>query len=118
RQSLAAEIARIDPREIVVAEALFEDAGLAHLWREGRAAVTPVGRDIFDGASAERRLAAFYGIATIDGFGAFSRAELSAAAAAVSYVERTQIGSKPVLEPPRRDAALSRRAIDAATRAH
>ncbi|MDQ0473827.1 DNA mismatch repair protein MutS [Labrys wisconsinensis] len=118
RQGLAAEIARIDPREIVVAEALYEDEGLAHLWRESRAAVTPVGRDVFDGASAERRLAAFYGVATVDGFGSFSRAELAAAAAAVAYVERTQIGARPALEPPRRDAALSHMAIDAATRAN
>src|SRR3954464_13451455 len=50
RAALAAEIARLDPREIVIADALHAEADLAALWREQRAAITPVGRDIFDGA--------------------------------------------------------------------
>ena len=45
-------------------------------------AVTPLTRDVFDGATAERRLASFFGVATTAAFGAFSRLELTAAAAA------------------------------------
>ena len=51
-------------------------------------------------------------------FGAFSRAEIAAAGAALHYVEHTQIGSRPALEPPRREAAAGVLAIDAATRAN
>jgi DNA mismatch repair protein MutS len=118
RAALASEIARLDPSEIVVAEALHDDPDLAGLWQEARGTVTALGRDLFDGASAERRLAAFYGIATLDGFGALSRAELSAAAAVVGYVERTQAGRRPALAPPRRDALSAHMAIDQATRAN
>ncbi|CAM5774639.1 DNA mismatch repair protein MutS [Labrys miyagiensis] len=113
---LSAEIARLDPSEIVLAEAVHEDGELASLWRELRAAVTPVGRDVFDGAQAERRLAAFYDVGTIDGFGSFSRAELAAASGLVTYILRTQVGQKPALDPPRRDRASAHMAIDAATR--
>ena len=67
---------------------------------------------------AERRLRDFFGVATLDSFGAFSRAETAAAGAALHYVERTQFGQRPALEPPRREAAAGVLAIDAATRAN
>jgi DNA mismatch repair protein MutS len=115
RGSLAAEIARIEPGEIIVSDALYADAAVASLLR-ALPALTPVTRDVFDGATAERRLASFFGVATTAAFGAFSRLELTAAAAAVTYVERTQIGKRPPLSPPAREAAGATLAIDQATR--
>ncbi len=53
------------------------------------------------GAAARRRSSR---VATTEAFGAFSRIELTAAAAAVTYVERTQIGKRPPLSPPVREA--------------
>jgi DNA mismatch repair protein MutS len=115
RASLAAEIARIEPGEIIISDALYADAELAPLLRS-LPTLTPVTRDVFDGATAERRLASFFGIATTASFGAFSRVELNATAAAVTYVERTQIGKRPPLSPPLREAAGATLAIDQATR--
>jgi len=115
RGSLAAEIARIEPGEIVVADALYGDPELAPYLRS-LPALTPLTRDVFDGATAERRLASFFGVATTAAFGAFSRIELAAAAAAVTYVERTQIGKHPPLSVPAREAAGATLAIDQATR--
>jgi DNA mismatch repair protein MutS len=115
RGALAAEIARIEPGEIIVSDALYADAPLAPLLR-ALPALTPVTRDVFDGATAERRLASFFGVATTASFGMFSRLELAAAAAAVTYVERTQIGKRPPLSPPAREAAGTTLAIDQATR--
>ena len=66
-----------------------------------RCRVTPLPRDVFDGATAERRLAAFFAVATTEAFGTFSRPELTAAAACVTYVERTQLGKRPPLRRPR-----------------
>ena len=80
--------------------------------------MTPLTRDVFDGATAERRLASFFGVATTASFGAFSRVELTAAAAAVTYVERTQLGKRPPLSPPVREAAGATLAIDQATRSN
>ncbi|HXY89213.1 MAG TPA: DNA mismatch repair protein MutS [Xanthobacteraceae bacterium] len=112
---LATEIARIEPGEIVVAESLYEDPALRAFWRS-LPSVTPLDRGVFDGATAERRLSSFFGLATIESFGALSRLELAAAAAAVTYVERTQIGKKPHLSRPAREGANSVLMIDAATR--
>jgi len=117
RDDLSAEIARLEPGEIIVPDALYGDPGLAPLWRS-LPVVMPLGREVFDGASAERRLAAYFAVSTIDAFGALSRLELTAAAACVTYVERTQIGKRPPLSPPTREAPGATLAIDAATRAN
>jgi len=117
RLGLAAEIARIDPGEVIVSDALYGDPDLAPYLRT-LAAVTPLPRDVFDGTSAERRLASYFAVATTEAFGALSRLELTAAAACVTYVERTQIGRRPPLSPPVREAAGATLIIDAATRAN
>ena len=78
----------------------------------------PLGRDVFDSATAERRLASFFAVATSEAFGALTRLELTAAAACVTYVERTQIGKRPPLSPPLRESAGASMAIDQATRAN
>ena len=117
RSALAAEIARIEPGEIIVSDALYSDPEFAPYLRT-LPAVTPLTRDVFDGATAERRLTSFFAVATTASFGAFSRGELTAAAAAVTYVERTQIGKRPPLSPPVREAAGVTMAIDQATRAN
>jgi DNA mismatch repair protein MutS len=117
RSGLAAAVARIEPGEIIVADALYADVELAPYLRS-LPAVTPLPRDVFDGATAERRLAAFFGVATTASFGAFSRVELTAAAAAVTYIERTQIGKHPPLSPPVREAAGATLTIDQATRSN
>ncbi len=117
RSGLAAEIARIEPGEIIVADALYADAELMPFLRS-LPTVTPLTRDVFDGATAERRLASFFAVATTASFGALSRVELTAAAAAVTYVERTQIGKRPPLSPPMREAAGATLQIDQATRSN
>ncbi len=117
RASLSAEIARIEPGEIIVSDALYADAEIAPTLST-MPALMPLPRDVFDGATAERRLAAFFGIATTASFGAFSRLELTAAAAAVTYVERTQIGKRPPLSVPAREAAGATLAIDQSTRSN
>ncbi|MDE2471974.1 MAG: DNA mismatch repair protein MutS, partial [Bradyrhizobium sp.] len=54
--------------------------------------------------------------ATSEGFGTLTRLELTAAAAIVTYVERTQVGQRPPLSPPMRESAGATMAIDQATR--
>jgi DNA mismatch repair protein MutS len=117
RSGLGAEIARLEPGEIVVSDALYSDSALAPYLRS-LPAVTPLPRDVFDGATAERRLSAYFGLATTESFGALSRLELTAAAACISYIERTQLGGRPPLSPPLREAPGATLAIDQATRSN
>nr|WP_197673818.1 DNA mismatch repair protein MutS [Stappia sp. ES.058] len=113
---LAADLARIDPREIVVADTLLEDPALRALLDENPASLSPVPRSLFDGATASDRLAQYYGVATLEAFGQFSRLETTAAAGALAYVEKTQFGDRAPLDPPAREGAGARMLIDPATR--
>jgi len=112
---LAAEIARIEPGEILLSDTLYDDPELKGYWRS-LPNVTPMAKELFESATAERRLAAFFNVATSNSFGAFTRLELSAAAAAATYIERTQLGARPALAPPARELASGVMQIDASTR--
>ena len=114
---LAATLARINPNEAIVTDALYSDHELAPTLRE-LPSVTPLTRDVFDSATAERRLCDYFAVATMDGLSAMSRLEATAAAAAVTYIDRTQVGKRPPLSPPAREAAGTTMAIDPATRAN
>ena len=117
RAGLPAELARLEPSEIVVSDALYSDPELAPFLRT-LPAVVPLTRDVFDGATAERRLSSYFSVATSESFGALSRLELTAAAACITYVERTQLGQRPPLSPPLREAEGATLAIDQATRSN
>jgi len=114
---LQATLARINPNEAVVTDALYGDHEFSALLNE-LPAVTPLTRDVFDSSTAERRLCDYFAVATMDGLAAMSRLEATAAAAAVTYVDRTQVGKRPPLSPPAREAAGTTMAIDPATRAN
>ncbi|TNB46161.1 DNA mismatch repair protein MutS [Martelella lutilitoris] len=113
---LAADIMRVEPRELIVSDTLFAEARLRPVFDLLGRAVAPQPAVLFDSATAKDRLSRFFGVATLDGFGRFSRPELSAAAAAVAYVEKTQINERPALGIPEQDGASASMFIDPATR--
>ncbi|SCY24308.1 DNA mismatch repair protein MutS [Paracoccus tibetensis] len=108
---LAPELARLTAREVVTCA-----PGLDDLVAEAGAALTDLHASAFDSAAGARRLCALYGVETLDGFGTFGRAELSAMGAIVDYLELTQKGKLPLLRPPVRERAGGAMQIDAATR--
>ncbi|MCC8931665.1 DNA mismatch repair protein MutS [Rhizobium sp. 'Codium 1'] len=115
---LLADILRIEPRELIVPDTLFHDEELKPAFDVLGRVVVPQPGVLFDSASAEGRIARYFGVGTLDGFGSFSRAEIAAAAAAVAYVEKTQISERPPLGLPERQNAASTLFIDPATRAN
>jgi DNA mismatch repair protein MutS len=115
---LSVEIARWEPSEIIAPQSLFDEPRFARLIAETRIASMPLGREAGDTADPERRVREFYGVETLEGFGAFSRAEIAAAALALTYVRRTQLDATPGLAPPTRRGRGASLEIDAATRAN
>ena len=115
---LASDIFRVDPRELIVAEPVFHDPELKGVFDMIGRVASPQPPTLFDSASAPGRIARFFGIATPDSFGAFSRAELSAISGVVAYVEKTQKAERPPLSFPEREQAGSTLFIDPATRAN
>ncbi|MEM6943657.1 MAG: DNA mismatch repair protein MutS, partial [Pseudomonadota bacterium] len=127
RGDLGPLLARLAPSEVLANEALVlapadgrdpgDDAHAIATVIEGSGAVmTPLPRASFDSQGAGDRLARLFGVATLDGFGSFSRAELSALGAIGAYLELTQKGALPRLRPPQRESAGRVMRIDAATR--
>ena len=109
---LGPELARLTPREILACEG----AGLGDLAAESGAALTDRHAGAFDSGAGARRLCALYGVETLDGFGTFGRAELSAMGAIGEYLEMTQKGRLPLLRPPARERHGAAMQIDASTR--
>ncbi|MDE2463142.1 MAG: DNA mismatch repair protein MutS, partial [Alphaproteobacteria bacterium] len=113
---LAAELARLNPRELLVPDPLLADRELGPVLSALGPALTPLPAIKFDSTSGEHALKQLYRVAALDGFGAFGRAELSAAGALVGYLDLTQKGKLPALQGLRRLTAGSFMAIDAASR--
>ncbi len=113
---LAVEIARLAPSELLMPDNLLDDAAFASIAGALGCALTALPVVKFDSVAGERALKNHYGVAELAGFGAFSRAELSAAGALIAYLELTQKGKLPVLQPLAREAPHAFMAIDAATR--
>ncbi|SDE59687.1 DNA mismatch repair protein MutS [Paracoccus isoporae] len=109
---LAPELARIAPRELLVAEG----ARLEDLAEEAGAALTELPQGSFESTAAVRRLTALFKVETLDGFGSFSRAELAAMGAIADYLELTQKSQLPLLRLPQREQIAGAMQIDAATR--
>lgn len=78
--------------------------------------VTYQPREFFASTSGIRRLQETFGVATLDAFGEFGRADFSAIGALLSYIDLTQVGKRPALRPPKRTEVHSVMAIDQATR--
>lgn len=113
---VGAALARIDPAELLVSEALADDAALDGAIRALGARATILAAPRFDSANGEAALKRLYGIATLDAFGAFGRAELAAAGAVADYINLTQKGRDARLTPLRSEAESGIVQIDPATR--
>jgi DNA mismatch repair protein MutS len=113
---LAAELARLSPREVLAPDALLAGETLGPILKSLGPALTPLPSIKFDSAAGARALKALYHVAALDAFGSLSRAELSAAGALVGYLELTQKGKLPALKPLQKIASRAFMAIDAATR--
>jgi len=113
---LPGELARIKPGEVLVGDDLAGEANVRRVIAEAGSAMTPAPRAHFDSVRGERALKERLGVAALDAFGDFTRAELAALAGLLTYVEITQVGKAPLLRPPRKETAGSLLVIDAATR--
>jgi DNA mismatch repair protein MutS len=111
---LGPDLARIAPRELLLNEA--QEGEIVSNMAETGVSVTPLSRGSFDSTNAERRLGQMFGVASLDAFGAFDRAEVSAMGALVDYLHLTQRGKMPRLSPPIRESSGGVMQIDAATR--
>ena len=104
---LGAALARLSPSEVVVPED----------WQHGPEDAIFRPRSTFTSDAGADRLKAVHGVATLDAFGAFTRAALAAAGGLIAYLDHVGRGSLPLLLPPVLREGAAGMAMDAATRA-
>ena len=78
--------------------------------------ITEQAPSMFDSGLGMQALQNFFGVSSLDGYGDFSRAMVSAAGALLGYIEATQIGNMPRLQPLQAIAHSVYLDIDPATR--
>ena len=111
---LGPELARLSPSELIVPQALEND--LHQLVTEFGISLTGLSGSSFDSTSGEKRLCDLFGVSTLDAYGNFDRAEIAAMGAIVDYLNITQKGKLPLLQPPQQEQHNKTVQIDAATR--
>ena len=105
-------IAQLDPSELVVPNNFSRPD-----WLEAApVCLSEQAPALFDSTTGRKMLEAFYQVGSLDGFGDFSRAMLSAAGALLGYLETTQIGNMPPLSRLQKIADAAQMEIDPATR--
>ena len=111
---LGPELARLSPSELIVPQPLEND--LHQLVTEFGISLTGLSGSSFDSTSGEKRLCDLFGVSTLDAYGNFDRAEIAAMGAIVDYLNITQKGKLPLLQPPQQEQHNKTVQIDAATR--
>ena len=115
-EDLAATLASFRPSEVLVPDRLFSDAATKDALDGSGGVVQALPQALAEPVGARARVERLYGVASLDGFGAFEEAEVSALGLIAAYLETTQAGKIPALSPPRRSGDSGFLAIDPATR--
>lgn len=104
-------ISAVNPKELLIQEGKsFEPDDAFQM------ALTKLPDTIFDSGNAASHLMRIYDLKSLDSYGDFSRAEISACGTLLDYIDRTQKGKIPYLSKPQRITDQSIMHIDAATR--
>ncbi len=114
---LAGELLRLRPAELLIHEDEIADEEAKTASEAAGAPLSPLSRACFTKARGERALKEAFEVAALDGLGDFSDGDLAAIGALLHYVNLTQMGERPALCVPKREAQSALLSIDAATRA-
>ncbi len=116
KSSLGNELARLRPREIILADKTFSD----HLIKQALAIYKPIlslrADALFSLARSREKVKQFYNIISTDALGVLDESETISLGALLEYISYTHKGAKPRLEKPRKLNSSHYLEIDAATR--
>jgi len=115
-EDLGATLSSFRPSEVLVPDRLFSDEATKDALNGSGGVVQALPQALAEPVGAKVRVERLYGVASLDGFGAFEEAEVSALGLIAAYLETTQAGKIPALTPPRRTGDTGFLAIDPATR--
>ncbi|MDA9243003.1 DNA mismatch repair protein MutS [Amylibacter sp.] len=107
-------LAQLNPAEILISESNYEN--FLEQTKEFGSTLTSLSPASFDSTSGIKRLCDLFKVNSIDGFGSFSRSEISALGAIIDYLEITQKGKLPALKIPIKENLENFVQIDSSTR--
>lgn len=113
---LSAGISRLEPKEIIVSDKILQAPEFFELFNEFKRILTPLPAVRFSPENGQKRLEKFFNVQALDAFGHFNKSELGAAGALVDYIELTQKGQTPRLNPLKHFTSGRLMEIDTATR--
>ncbi|MGI4851658.1 MAG: DNA mismatch repair protein MutS [Janthinobacterium lividum] len=116
QQNLEEVLARLHPSELVVPDQLIQNPDLYEFFQGWRKQLHPLPASRFDYVNAHERLEKTYGVQSLEGFGHFSKDEITAAGTLLDYVQLTQKGGTPILRPPHKISTQDFLEIDMSTR--
>jgi DNA mismatch repair protein MutS len=113
--NLGAELSRIAPKEILLADTLSQAAHMQNITQEWKAKLTLQPASVFDARRSERLLKETYAVTSLEAFGSFTSAQMAACGALLDYVRLTQKASLPRLDAPKILQSSEHMLIDAAS---
>ena len=108
-------LARLQPGEIIITTKMAGDEDFKKALFDWQDINTLREASCFDSVKATREIKKIFEVGALDGFGDFSRADLSAAGALLDYLTDTQKGNLPLLKPPVKRNSSRIMIIDSAT---
>lgn len=109
-------LSRLSPVEILVSDRYLQSPKLFEVFNEYRKKLSVLPEARFNFENARRNLLNLFKVETLDAYGNFSRAEITAAGVLMDYVETTQKGQMPRVEKPVKIYERQVMEIDGATR--
>ena len=116
RERVAADLARISPKELLLPDTLWQNEPLMETLSEWKGVMTSQPDSQFDARKAERILTEHYGVHSLEVFGDLQPADMSACGALLEYLRLTQLTQLPRLDVPQKEQFASAMVMDAATR--
>ncbi len=116
KSQLQGLLSRLNPVEILVSDSYLQTPAIFEVFNDYRRQLSVLPQARFNSENAKHNLLEFFHVQTLDVFGSFSRAEITAAGVLLDYVETTQKGQIPRIEKPTKIYQHHVMEIDAATR--
>jgi len=114
--NLPSKLAAFSPSEVIIPELLYQDSEFLKTLHLRDTSLTPQPAIKFNYRSAEAHLQKCFNVKSLQGFGSFTKAEISAAGALLNYLELTQAGNRVQLSNLKQNSTSNYLLIDPATR--
>ena len=114
--SLSSDLCKINPKEIIISDKLYQESNIISSLIEYRKIITIQANSLFDLSKAEHSIRAYYNIISSDSFGSYAAAELIACGAIIEYIILTSKSNQLKINYPKHLDSSLFMGIDPSTR--